>query len=171
MMNLSKLSCTRRALCLSVVLMLCLQVGAFLESNRAIAQEDSSDPHRHINPSESMLQDFVDVLICELWPEKSWKRENVTTNKEKTYTAFTVCHPLPPPDQDSCQEQIYFEEKKTGKVYEVNGLLMPHRPFSDLAWASDDTLLFDRWSQPHYGFHYAVNVKALRLVAAHSFTD
>jgi hypothetical protein len=31
--------------------------------------------------------------------------------------------------------------------------------------------MFDRWSQPHYGVHYAVNIKSRKLLIAAPFGD
>jgi hypothetical protein len=54
---------------------------------------------------------------------------------------------------------------------EIRGLPFEWRPFSNLTWADDRTLMFDRWSSPHDGMHYALDVVGGRLVAAQSFHD
>jgi hypothetical protein len=152
-----------------LMLLVCAQSYASLDSVRA---QTSHDPHHHARLGDSMLNDISpDVSITEAAAESSWKRENLIVNQDKTYAAFTVCQPLDKAADSGCQEHLYFEEKRTGKVFEVSGLPMPHRPFSDLAWADRRTLVFDRWSQPHYGIHYAVDVEAKKLVAARSFED
>ncbi len=45
------------------------------------------------------------------------------------------------------------------------------RPFSGLVWSGPDVLVFDQWTQPHYGIHYAVDVRSPRLLQAAPFTD
>ena len=87
-------------------------------------------------------------------------KESLRTNRIKKYDAFTV---------DGTR--LFVAERKTGKIFEIRGLPLEWRPFSDLIWADNRTLMFDRWSQPHYGIHYAVNVEGRRLVAAVPFPD
>jgi hypothetical protein len=92
--------------------------------------------------------------------ETGIEKENVVTNRNRNYEAFTVSG-----------SRLFVADKTTKKVFEIRGLPLEWRPFSNLTWANNQTLMFDRWSQPHYGVHYAVNVKNKRLVAAVPFPD
>jgi len=56
-------------------------------------------------------------------------------------------------------------------IREVRGLPLVHRPFSDLDWTDGTTLAVDRRSQPHYGWHYEIDVAAGELVRAAAFPD
>ena len=85
---------------------------------------------------------------------------NFVANRSRTYEAFTVS-----------SSRLFVTERKTGKIFEIRGLPLEWRPFSDLVWADNRTLVFDRWSQPHYGVHYAVNVRSKRLFIAAPFPD
>jgi hypothetical protein len=38
------------------------------------------------------------------------------------------------------------------------------RPFINLRWQSDDVLVFDQLTQPHYAIHYVVNIASQELV-------
>ena len=107
-----------------------------------------------------------DVEIAEVALEKGLMRENVARSRDGRYEAFTAYHA-----GQSASFRVYFMERRTGKTYEVRGLPLPHRPFSDLVWTNDRTLVFDRWSQPHYGIHYAVNARRRKLIAASAFPD
>lgn len=60
-------------------------------------------------------------------------------------------------------------DRNTGRTLEIRGLPFEWRPYSDLAWADIDTLVFDRWSSPRYGMHYAVDVARGRLIASVPF--
>jgi hypothetical protein len=132
---------------------------------RAAAQA-SRDAHRHPALGDITEEVVPDVEIAEVTLEKSISKENLARSRDGRYEAFTSSHP----DQ-SPSFRIYFVERLTGKVYEVRGLPLPHRPFSDLVWINNRVLVFDRWSQPHYGIHYAVNVRRKRLVRASAFPD
>ncbi len=93
-------------------------------------------------------------------PEAGMKKEDSISNHNRTYDAFIVSG-----------TRLFVEERKTRKIFEIRGLPLEWRPFSDLMWASSQTLVFDRWSQPHYGMHYAVNVTSRKLLVAASFPD
>jgi hypothetical protein len=124
-------------------------------------------PHRHVKLSGSVLEEAsAELTIVEVSPDASLEKENLVVNRRKTYTAYTAYHPGEQPAY-----RIYFEEKRTGKVYEIRGLPLAHRPFSDLVWTDNRTLVFDRWSQPHYGVHYAVDVRKKKLIVAAAFPD
>jgi hypothetical protein len=107
-----------------------------------------------------------DVEIAEVTLDKGVTRENLARSRGGRYEAFTSYQPGQLPSY-----RIYFAERGTGKVYEVRGLPLPHRPFSDLVWVSGRTLAFDRWSQPHYGIHYVVSVRGRKLLRASAFPD
>mgnify|MGYP001587957400 FL=1 len=63
------------------------------------------------------------------------------------------------------------EEVRSAQRYELRGLPLPWRPLGALKWADTDRLAFDRWSQPHYGIHYVLDVRHGRLVLAAPFPD
>jgi hypothetical protein len=67
--------------------------------------------------------------------------------------------------------RLSFEDTRTGKRCQVVGLPLPHRPISDLIWIDSTLLAFDRWSQPHYGMHYVLDVQQARLILAAPFPD
>lgn len=92
--------------------------------------------------------------------EAGTKKENLITNRGGRYAAFIVSG-----------TRLFVAERGSGKVFEIRGLPLGWRPFSDLMWADDQTLMFDRWSQPRHGVHYAVDVKSRRLIVAAPFPD
>ena len=90
--------------------------------------------------------------------EAGVKKENLITSRNLRYDAFTISG-----------TRLLVTDRKTAKVFEVRGLPMEWRPFSDLAWQDNQTLVFDRWSQPHHGVHYQINVKLKKLIRAVPF--
>ena len=67
--------------------------------------------------------------------------------------------------------RIRLEDQRSGRVYELQGIPLPYRPLSDLVWLDHQHLAFDRWSQPHYGLHYVLDVERAQLVLAAPFPD
>jgi hypothetical protein len=122
--------------------------------------------HRHSKLADVQKELASEVEIKEILFEIAPKKEQVIRSADRRFEAFTVS-----PEGDSTGYRIFFVEKATGIIYEVRGLPLPHRPFSDLVWNNNRTLVFDRWSQPHYGIHYAVDVINRKLVTASAFPD
>ncbi len=137
--------------------LLCLPVSILAQSPRRISPQS----HRHPGVNKSAVRDIApDFSLIETPHEEGMKRENLVTNRSRTYDAFTVSG-----------TRLFVAERKTRKIFEARGLPLEWRPFSDVAWKNNQTLVFDRWSQPHYGVHYALNVRSKSLVSATPFAD
>lgn len=106
----------------------------------------------------------VSIVAVQAPPAAS--QNNITRDDSGWWLAFTVYKP-----GARNSDRIYFRDLKTGKTYEIRGIPLPHRPFSDLAWRGKGLLVFDRWSQPHFGIHYEVDAAKRRLVVAYGFPD
>src|SRR4030095_8107983 len=116
--------------------------------------------HRHLRIGESTAVDIPEFRMAETSLEVGLKKENLITSRNKKYEAFTVSG-----------TRLFVTERATAKIFEIRGLPLGWRPFSDLVWIDNQTLIFDRWSQPHFGVHYAVNVKNRKLLVATPFPD
>ena len=117
--------------------------------------------HRHLGNMPSMLKEIERaVSLVEAAPDKDAQIEGRVKNKNRTFEAFIAD-----------KTQIFVRDLKTGKTYEIKGLPLENRYFSDLVWTNNQTLMFDRWAQPHYGTHYAFNVARKKLTAAVPFPD
>lgn len=152
----------KQAIILCAALLVGSLLGAVSSLARAVAQS-SVDVHRHLKLGDVIAQVLPGVEVAEVTLDKSVTKENLARSRDRKYEAFT--------SSDDTEFHIYFVDRATGKVYEVRGLPLPYRPFSNLSWVNNRTLVFDRWSQPHYGIHYAVNVREKRLVIAAAFPD
>jgi hypothetical protein len=140
---------------LAILLSICLE--AFPQSTKKV----SSKNHRHVSMSDFSLKEIAaEFSMPETMLQKDLARENSVTNATRTYDAFIV---------DTTR--LFIKARKTGKTFEILGLPLGHRPFSDPEWLNNQILIFDRWAQPHYGTHYALNVKTGKLIKAAGFPD
>ena len=150
---------------LGAAILLC-SLGGGAGSSIYVSAQALRGAHRHLRLLDMREQILPDVEIAEVTLGKGVTKENLARSRGGRYEAFTSYHPGQSPGY-----RIYFAERGTGKVYEVRGLPLPHRPFSDLVWVNGRTLAFDRWSQPHYGIHYVVSASGKKLVRASAFPD
>jgi len=117
--------------------------------------------HRHAGNMPSMLREIErDVSLVETAPAENAPIEGRVKNKSRTFEAFIVD-----------KTQIFVKDSKSGKTYEIKGLPLEQRYFSDLVWVNNQTVMFDRWAQPRYGNHYAFDVARKKLTAAVPFPD
>jgi hypothetical protein len=129
------------------------------------------DPHNHVVDVHKQPWDTKiapDVKLIQVVPPSTAAKRSAVLNPSGTIRAYVVELPW---RGDSVRDHIYLDYLTTNETYEVVGVPLPHRPFSDLVWASDRYLVFDRWSQPHYGVHYVVDAVSRRLVLARPFPD
>jgi hypothetical protein len=124
------------------------------------------DPHHHVvdvNNNSLGPQNLEGFKIEETPIKPEAQMDEITVNPSKTLRAFSSC-------TRTCH--VYFEDSSVGKVYEIQmPSFLPGRPFSSLVWVTDEILVFDQWTQPHHGVHYAVNVREKKLILASPFPD
>jgi hypothetical protein len=137
----------------------------------AVSAEAQSARHPHPKRmTNNLLAEMQDaVKLVEAQPSAKAQRANVARNRSGTYEAFTLDVPIDG-DENNVRETIFIQDRRRGKIYEVRGYEFP-RPFADLAWTNETTLIFDQWMQPHYAVHYAIDVRRRKLVAAASFWE
>lgn len=144
-----------------------LCVAALLLVSSASAQVKRHPRHERLGDMLSEMRDTV--TLVEAQPQTKAQRSNVTRNASRTYEAFTLDIPIND-DENNLRTVIFIEDKRKGKIYEVRGFDFP-RPFTNLAWKNNSTLVFDQWMQPRYAVHYEINAARGKLVAAGSFWE
>ncbi len=124
------------------------------------------DPHHHVVPVHQL------PWTTELAPDARLVRLGGPTagadsvpSPDGRWRAFVVDR------KDEPGGRVCVEAVPGGARYELRGLPLPYRPISALVWLDSTRLAFDRWSQPHYGIHYVLDVRQRRLVLAAPFPD
>jgi len=105
-----------------------------------------------------------DATVAEVQDRPAGTRTQEVTNPAGAARSYIV-------QSKEGWDVVVVEELRSGKVFQVEGIPLPWRPISDLCWASNRYLCFDRWSQPHYGLHYVVDVETMKLVHIAPFPD
>src|SRR6266446_8291385 len=81
--------------------------------------------HRHIGVSKSVVGvPIPEFSMAETSLEAGMKREILITDRSRKYDAFTVSG-----------TRLLVAERRSGKIFEIRGLPLEWRPFSDLIWA------------------------------------
>ena len=124
------------------------------------------DVHRHVVPVHEVPWTTELAPDTRVVPfEGSMGGSDSTVSPDGRWRALVVESP------DEPGGRIRIETVSGGQRGELRGVPLPYRPLSALVWLDDELLAFDRWSQPHYGIHYVLNVRQRRLVLAAPFPD
>jgi hypothetical protein len=141
-----------------IILPECLPHGANHFAQTKIVGPD----HKHSSRADMLSEIAPEVSILRVEPLQTVARENFCKTKDKRFIAYTT---------SAGSERLFINDTRKRVVYEVRGLPMEHRPFSDLRWSTQQRLEFDRWSQPHHGMHYELDMRRRRLVVVYAFPD
>lgn len=133
------------------------------ESGKPSAGHILPDPHHHsvsvsrMKPDSEVVASFrYQAVTAPAGPPANQRR-----SPGGRFRAFTI--------SDTSGSRIFVEEIATHATHEIAGLPLPWRPFDKLVWIGPTTLIFDRWSQPHFGIHYAIDVAKGKLLLASQF--
>jgi hypothetical protein len=141
------------------------------KGERAEEAVQLADPHHHLVDVHTQPWD-VDIApdgrLVWVDPPPKDRLSDVVVNPAGTVRAYVVEKAW---IGDMVRDHIQIEYLDSGKVFEIEGLPVEYRLYSDLTWVGDRYLVFDRWSQPHYGLHYVVDVVELKLVLVRGFPD
>ena len=129
------------------------------------------DPHNHVvdvHTKPFSAANVPNARMVRVDPPPNDRLRNIVTNQAATMRAYIV-------DKawigESTREHIQIQYLDSGKVFEIEGIPLEYRPFSDLVWVDNRYLVFDRWSQPHYGMHYVVDTLNKKLILSTPFSD
>ncbi|WP_025414782.1 hypothetical protein [Gemmatirosa kalamazoonensis] len=139
-----------------------MRLHAHLLAAVCLAQPPITHRHPHAERLD-VRAEFADVAMADTTLARGTTRDTVVTDPARRYDAFTV--------STGQRVRLYVADRRMHRVREVRGIPFDWRPLSDLAWKDGRTLLFDRWSSPHDGVHYVLDVARGRLVAAAGFHE
>ena len=91
-----------------------------------------------------------------------------TLNPAGTFSTSAPCVFV---DAVRCQDRIFVKDLSSGQVIEIQGIPLPHRPYTNLRWLDDSLLTVDRWSQPHYGIRYVFDVQNRAVIVSTPIFD
>ncbi|WP_375769189.1 hypothetical protein NR798_47230 [Archangium gephyra] len=136
-------------------------------ASSAGASRALEDPHHHVVDvkdswvMENSNEGFAMVTVPALPAGSEWDERAVSPDGR--FQALATCEP-------GCRVLVQAVGQEA--LQELQGPTFSElRPFSGLVWLGPDVLVFDQWTQPHYGIHYAVDVRRSRLLQAAPFTD
>lgn len=141
-------------------------IFAVLSVTQAQNRDPLPDPHKHVvavheKPWETDLAS--DVRMIPLEGPITEVRDSVFS-PDAQWLAFVFSAP-------GEWARVGFLEVRGAKRYQLINVPLPYRAVNDIVWIDSTYVVFDRWSQPHHGMHYVVDIRNARLVLAVPFPD
>jgi len=101
-------------------------------------------------------------------------KSTLTISADKHYEASVFCVPSHSSEVPDCVARVFILDLQTDENYEIVGEelgIEAGRPVDGLKWINSRTLSYERWTGPHMGRRYIVDVKAMKQTAAFIVTD
>lgn len=93
---------------------------------------------------------------------------------DKRYEVSVFCIPSGSKEVPNCVARVFILDLQTDENYEIVGEELgteAGRPVDEIKWINSHTLSYERWTGPHFGHRYIVDVKAMKQVDAFMLTD
>ncbi|MEP6787487.1 MAG: hypothetical protein ABJB40_03590 [Acidobacteriota bacterium] len=105
-------------------------------------------------------------------PVPGLERSSLVTNRAKTRKAYVLCVPATK-GTGKCDSLVFVKDLVTQTIYLISGEpggFERYRPVDSLKWMTNDVLSFERWTGPHFGHRFVVNIKLKKQTNAFSLT-
>jgi hypothetical protein len=93
---------------------------------------------------------------------------------DKRYEASVFCVPSRSKEVPNCVSRVFILDLQTDENYEIVGEdlgIEAGRPVDEIKWINSHTLSYERWTGPHFGHRYIVDVRAMKQVDGFLLTD
>ena len=101
-------------------------------------------------------------------------KSTLAENPDKIRQAFVFCVPSGSKEVPSCVHRVFVTDLGTDETYEITGeelFIEANRPVDSLKWINNNTLSYERWTGPHFGHRYVVDIKQMKQTGAFILSD
>jgi hypothetical protein len=105
--------------------------------------------------------------------ESTTGKNGMVNSPDRKHSAYVLCVPVPTAeDPKRCGHVVHFDDYSGPKaaVYQIRGepeLEEVMRPIDNLKWINTFTLSYERWSNPHFGHRYVIDVRSRKQLSAY----
>ncbi|MEP6847546.1 MAG: hypothetical protein ABI999_01730 [Acidobacteriota bacterium] len=112
--------------------------------------------------------------LAEKVEKDSAGKSTLTLTADKRYEASVFCVPSGSSEMTGCVHRVFITDLQSDAEYEIVGeelFIESGRMIDNLKWQDSHTLSYERWTGPHFGHRYVVDIKALKQTAAFTLSD
>lgn len=119
-------------------------------------------------------RDLPEGDIAETLERDGRGRSTLAESPDQIHQTFVYCVPSGSKDVSSCVRRVFFTDLGTDITYEITGeelFIEANRIVDNLKWIDNRTLSYERWTEPHFGHRYVVDIKQMRQIGAFILSD
>jgi hypothetical protein len=101
-------------------------------------------------------------------------KSTLTMSADKRYEASVFCVPSRSSEVPNCVHRVFILDLQSDENYEIVGEelgIESMRIIDELKWINNTTLSYERWTSPHYGHRYIVDIKQMKQTGAFILSD
>ena len=101
-------------------------------------------------------------------------KSTLAESPDQIRQAFVFCVPFRIKGNGSCVHRVFVTDLGTDVTYEIMGedvLIESNRPVDSLKWINNNTLSYERWTGPHFGHRYVLDIKQMKQTGAFILSD
>ena len=149
---------------------LILIVNASAQKLRVVRDEDSAN----ILKVKKAGSDLPSGDLAESVEKDGFGKSTLRMSPDKRYQASVFCVPSRTSEVPGCVHRVFVGDIQTDENYEIVGeemFIETGRLIDSLKWIDDHTLSYERWTNPHYGHRYIVDIQKMKQVNAFILSD
>jgi hypothetical protein len=92
----------------------------------------------------------------------------------KHFSAYVLCVAQRSKETENCAARVFIRDEMSKSVYEIRGEELyaeVARTVEELKWINAHTISYERWTSPHYGHRYIIDVATLKQTGAYILSD
>lgn len=101
-------------------------------------------------------------------------RSTLAESPDQIHQAFVYCVPSGSKDVSSCVRRVFVTDLGTDMTYEITSeelFIEANRIVDNLKWIDNNILSYERWTSPHFGHRYVVDIKQMKQTGAFILSD
>jgi hypothetical protein len=122
----------------------------------------------------NIARNLPDTELHDLIEKDARGRTMLAENPDKIRQAFVFCVPSGSKEVESCVQRVFVTDLGPDETYEITGeelFIEANRPVTSLKWINNDVLSYERWTGPHFGHRYVIDIKQKKQTGAFIVSD
>jgi hypothetical protein len=132
------------------------------------------DPDSAKTLSIKKARNLPDVELSDKIERDARGKSTLAENPDKVRQAFVFCVPSGSREVSGCVHRVFVTDLGTDETYEITGeelFIEANRPIDNLKWINNNILSYERWTGPHFGRRYVLDLKQLKQTGAFILSD
>ena len=166
----TEVNLNRSSICLIAALLVTLVSTVAAQKLRVVRDQDSANILR----VKKAGSDLPSGDLADSVEKDGFGKSTLRMSPDKRYQASVFCVPSGTSGVPGCVHRVFVYDLQTDENYEIVGeelFIETARLIDRLKWIDSHTLSYERWTNPHYGHRYVVDMQKMKQVNAFVLSD